>query len=152
MAASIFRIDVTIEDRDGNQAQLSVGSLRGLSYEQAEARASALVSALAGVTDASIRSYSLSKQYTVTPAMAAGPNSSIARKGAFVISLENDNYGLFAIPSLDQSTMIVDADGHYSWVIDWNSPAWAALNLALQGLVTQQGVPIVGLVIGGEAH
>ena len=152
MNSPIFMIDVSFRDRDGNAAQMRFSSLRGLSFDAAEARAYRLVSALQGVSDAVITGFTVYKVYTLPPTLAAGPESDVTRKAVFVVSLENNYYGVFVIPSLKRDTMLDDGNGNLSWVIDWTRPEWAELNLALQGLLSQTGLPITGLVIGGEAH
>lgn len=152
MQTSVFMIDVAFQDREGNKAQMRFSSLRGLDFTAVQTRAERIVSALQGVSDATILSYTIFQQFYLPPVTAAGPSSDISRKGVFIISLENGYYGVFVVPSLKRDTMITDANGNYTWVIDWTRPEWAALSTALMGLLSQTGLPITGLVIGGEAH
>lgn len=152
MAPSVFTIDVAFMDRDGNLAYCRFGSVRGSSFEQALARANSLVSALYGVSNAAIRSYTVSRTYTFPPIRAAGPDSDVARKGCIVISLENGNCGVVVVPSIREDLMLLDAQGKSTSVIDWTKPEWIAFSDAIKAFVTEQGRAITGTIIGGEAH
>lgn len=139
-------------DREGRRARTRVGfPVASYTYEQAAAAAALLAGAVQGVSDGVLTDYTITRTY-FTPSTGGTPLSSdVTRLGVFVVSLANDNYTLFLLPSLVRDVLLPWSDSGDPFLVVLGDARVLGLRQQLRLATDEYSTPITDIVIGGIA-
>ena len=142
--------EFTDADRNRSTARATVPTAL-YSYETAETHFLYLADAIKQLSDAVLIGLSISRDYNYSSGTIPASTSDIVRCGLFIISLADDYYMPFVVPSIKTDLILLDVNGKSLFLLNPGDARYLDFRALVPQMTDDYSVIAMDIVIAGVA-